>query len=155
MEIDRINGVLPLLLTQDLLGCEAEPEPGPPAVDVSQNLGLSADATSTIDSAFVADGQTLDGATDDDALTPCPQGGGCFGEPCDDSTGCFSEVCASHLGEMACSKTCDEDRPQGWYCSVVEMGGPDPVQICGSPRGVTAGCYRIRPAPAAHDHATS
>ena len=71
-------------------------------------------------------------------VTPddCPPGSGCFGEPCDTAADCLSGVCTLHLGDQVCSKTCDEDCPAGWQCSLVTLGGADPVQVCVSQAGL-------------------
>ena len=66
----------------------------------------------------------------------CPPGSGCFGEPCDTAADCLSGVCTLHLGDQVCSKTCDEDCPPGWQCSLVNLGGADPVQVCVSQAGL-------------------
>ncbi len=59
----------------------------------------------------------------------CEEGEGCLGEPCNESGDCLSGICSMHLGEYVCSKTCDEDCPQGWSCKLVTSGG-DSQYVC-------------------------
>ncbi|MEC9071908.1 MAG: hypothetical protein VX938_05985, partial [Myxococcota bacterium] len=60
----------------------------------------------------------------------CEPGAGCFGEPCSDSDDCLSGICGEHMGEGACTETCDEACPEGWSCSQVSLGSSDTTFIC-------------------------
>ena len=76
----------------------------------------------------------------------CEAGTGCFEEPCDDPQDCNSAICVEHMGEKVCSKTCDEECPDGWTCSLVTAGS-DGQYVCTSnfsdlcvPCATTEGC---------------
>jgi hypothetical protein len=51
------------------------------------------------------------------------------------------------MGEGVCTKTCQEECPQGWSCKLLQAEGADPVSVCVSafanlckPCGTTEGC---------------
>ena len=67
---------------------------------------------------------------DGDTSSSCLPGEGCFGESCDSADDCFSGLCTMHIGSQVCSKTCDEECPPGWSCTLVSPRGSDPVQAC-------------------------
>lgn len=60
----------------------------------------------------------------------CEAGEGCFLDPCTENVDCLSGWCVEHMGDTVCSKTCQEECPQGWACKQVGAGGPDVVFIC-------------------------
>ena len=68
---------------------------------------------------------------DTDPAEPCEPGTGCFEEQCDGPDECMSGICVQHVGEKVCSKTCDEECPDGWTCNLV-TGGSDGQYVCTS-----------------------
>ena len=63
--------------------------------------------------------------------TTCDEGGpGCFGAPCEGPEDCYSGQCVPHLGDQVCSKTCEDDCPQGFDCELVNSPTSDPTYLC-------------------------
>ena len=52
-----------------------------------------------------------------------------FGAPCLENGDCFSGLCLDTLEGPTCTKTCDEDCPEGWLCRGTVAFG-DPIFIC-------------------------
>ncbi len=68
--------------------------------------------------------------SDDDALSGCEAGEGCFLAPCQDNSECLSGWCVQHMGESVCTTQCTEECPAGWSCQLVAGSVPDAVFIC-------------------------
>ncbi len=54
---------------------------------------------------------------------------GAFGAPCKSNEDCDSNFCVLYLGNYICSKTCQEDCPEGWACKL-GPSGPDLLFFC-------------------------
>ena len=114
-----------------LVGAVACSDGGTPALvsDAATLDQLVADAE-LVDVSVSVDTASMDLAEPDAGLpSTCEPGEGCFGEPCDGNDDCLSGICSMHMGEMVCSKTCDETCPEGWECTLVG-GVSDGQYVC-------------------------
>ena len=117
-----------------LTGCE---QTGAELPLDSADISVTSDATQSEDAAVpqpqadVSPPSDL-GTKEPDNAQPdsCPPGSGCFGEPCSENSDCFSALCVPHLGDMVCSKPCDEACPIGWLCQGVTSADADLTFVC-------------------------
>ena len=123
-------------------GCEqgSGVELGAESSDVSASSEVSLEGDAVPDATFppgpadvvrqVDSGPELPAPPDGRAEDPCEPGAGCFGEPCSENSDCLSSLCVPHLGEMVCSKPCDESCPDGWLCQGVTSSDADLTFVC-------------------------
>ncbi|MDP6945149.1 MAG: hypothetical protein QF464_13450, partial [Myxococcota bacterium] len=99
------------------------------AADVSESA--ASDGVASVMDAGVprGDGGPVISGKDDATGVGGGDGFGELGDPCDDPEDCYSGLCAEHMGDEVCTKTCDEDCPDGWACKPVAVGG-DVTYIC-------------------------
>ena len=103
---------------------EVEPIFQEPEVAVEEDAPAAAEVAPEEDASVVDPG---------DAARPeptCEPGTGCFGEPCSEDDDCLSGICGQHMGDGACTETCDEACPEGWTCSQVTLGASDTTYLC-------------------------
>lgn len=121
--------------------------------------------------------EAADEAGVDDA-DACIEGEGCFGDFCRLGEDCRSGLCVDHQGGRACTRTCNNDCPDGWTCDDTPAQGriclsraPVLCRPCGTdddcrddagrlgtcvaqgPQGsfCGAGCDDLNPCPAGYD----
>lgn len=136
MRTDLGAVLLALVLTSAVLvtGCEqsgAELPLGAVDVAAAADVTEAEEVSVPVSSADVIQPVDTMGSTPD--LPPedsCPPGSGCFGEPCSENSDCFSALCVPHLGDMVCSKPCDESCPAGWLCQGVTSADADLTFVC-------------------------
>jgi hypothetical protein len=71
-----------------------------------------------------------DDRSDEEIISECELGDGCFGEPCNTGDDCLSGICVEHMGDQVCSQQCIEECPDGFSCQEVGGRGPDVVWLC-------------------------
>ena len=72
----------------------------------------------------------IDTGPDIPPILECEPGEGCFFDKCDAGSDCQSGWCVDHMGEGVCTKTCQEECPAGWTCTLVVGTEPDLVFVC-------------------------
>jgi len=104
----------------------------------AEDEGTSANgdgADVTLDTAIVDDlGATSDSGPEDvgsdapaDLASDCPGGPFC---PCSEHNECDSSMCIHTPAGSVCAKTCVENCPSGYVCSLVNAPGGDTVNVC-------------------------
>jgi len=66
------------------------------------------------------------------ALPVCKPGDGCFLDACVTNLDCQSGWCVDHEGGKVCTRSCQDECPEGWTCQQVAESIPDVVWICAS-----------------------
>ncbi len=125
---------LAVLLTSP--GCSSDSAPGDPG-NPKTDLGPSPGDLG-------GDGGAADGTTPDNGLPPAdlgpdatsepdlqqPRG---YREPCRSNTDCESGWCVPYAGAYVCTRPCEVDCADGWFCRAIANAGSDPVFICMPP----------------------
>ena len=62
--------------------------------------------------------------------TETPIEAGQFGAPCSENGDCFSGWCVEGADGYVCTKTCQEDCPDGWECKSILSSSTDVVFLC-------------------------
>jgi len=82
----------------------------------------------SVDARFDGRGET----GQDEIISECDPGTGCFLDPCEEGDDCLSGICVDHMGDSVCTVTCVEECPDGWECEQIGAG-PDGMFACLSP----------------------